>query len=125
MLFTMSHVQHMCKLVHNQSLRQGKAKQLCLNTTPFFPKRKRRAVPGAIRTRDILRVRQTLYQLSHRGSSAGQAELYTRQRASLLMNSISVVRSMCGSMYVYVYMYMYIYIVHSERVRSDIVRGEE
>ena len=27
-----------------------------------------------IRTRDILRARQTLYQLSHRGSSAGQAE---------------------------------------------------
>ena len=39
-----------------------------------FPKRKRRAASGGIRTRDVLRARQMLYQLSHRGSSAGQAE---------------------------------------------------
>ena len=51
----------------------------CKATTPkdnssFFPKRKRRATSGGIQTCNILRARQTLYQLSHRGSSAGQAE---------------------------------------------------
>ena len=40
----------------------------------FFPKRKRKASSGGTRTRDILCTRQTLYQLSHRGSSAGEAE---------------------------------------------------
>ena len=43
--------------------RQSKA------TTPednsIFPKRKRRAASGGIQTRDVLRTRQTLYQLSH------------------------------------------------------------
>ena len=43
-------------------------------TTPednsFFLKRKRRAASGGTRTRDVLRARQTLYQLSYRGSSA-------------------------------------------------------
>ena len=34
----------------------------------------RRAASGGIRTHNVLRTRQTLYQLSHRGSSAGQAE---------------------------------------------------
>ena len=48
-------------------------------TTPkdnssFFPKRKRRAASGGIQTCDILCARQMFYQLSHRGSSAGQAE---------------------------------------------------
>ena len=61
--------------VHEQSvieIRQSKA------TTPednsFFLKRKRRAASCGTRTRDVLHTRQTLYQLSHRGSSAGQAE---------------------------------------------------
>ena len=40
----------------------------------FFSKRKRRAASGGTRTRGVLCSRQTLYQLSHRGSSAGQAE---------------------------------------------------
>ena len=40
----------------------------------FFLKRKRRVASGRIRTRNVLRARQTLYQLSHQGSSAGQAE---------------------------------------------------
>ena len=40
----------------------------------FFSKRKRTAASGGIRTHDILRSRQTLYQLSHQGSSAGQAK---------------------------------------------------
>ena len=58
--------------MNNQSLRQGKA------TTPkdnsFFPKRKRRAASGRIQPCDILCTKQMLYQLSHQGSSAGQAE---------------------------------------------------
>ena len=58
--------------MNDQSLR--KAKQLCLKTTPFFPREKEELFSGGIRTRDILRARQTLYQLSHRGSSAGQAK---------------------------------------------------
>ena len=40
----------------------------------FFPKRKRRAASGGTRTHDVLRSRQMLYQLSHRGSLAGRAE---------------------------------------------------
>ena len=35
-----------------QSLRQGKARQLCLKTTPLFPKKKRRAASGGTQTRD-------------------------------------------------------------------------
>ena len=35
-----------------QSLRQGKARQLRLKTAPLFPKRKRRAASGGIRTLD-------------------------------------------------------------------------
>ena len=44
------------------------------NNSSSLPKRKRRAASGGIQTRDVLRARQMLYQLSHRGSSAGQAE---------------------------------------------------
>ena len=41
-----------------QLLRPGRAKQLRLRTTPlFFPKRKRRAASGGIRTGNILRAR--------------------------------------------------------------------
>ena len=50
-------------------------RQLRLRTTLlFFPEEKKKSCSGGIRTRDILRARQTLYQLSHQGSSAGQAE---------------------------------------------------
>ena len=45
-------------------------KQLRLKTTLFFQEKKK----SWIRTRDVLHARQMLYQLSHRGSSAGQAE---------------------------------------------------
>ena len=40
----------------------------------FFFQRKRRAASGGTRTRDVLRSRQMLYQLSHQSSSAGRAE---------------------------------------------------
>ena len=47
-------------------------------TTPednsLFFRGKRRAASGGTRTHDPLRSRQMLYQLSHRGSSAGQTE---------------------------------------------------
>ena len=75
--------------------RQSKA------TTPkdksFFFKRKGRAASGGIRTHNILHTRQTLYQLSHRGSSAGQAEsLQGKGRLSPdgQGNSISVVSTL-------------------------------
>ena len=42
----------------------------------FFSGGKRRAASGGTRTCDVLRARQTLYQLNHRGSSAGQAESF-------------------------------------------------
>ena len=74
-----------CAQMNYQSLRLGNAKQLHLKTTPFFLKKKIRAASGGTRTRDILHTRQTLYQLSHRGSSAGQAEsLSVMQRQSRL-----------------------------------------
>ena len=53
------------RCMNNQSLRQGKAKQLRLKTTPFSPKRKGRATSGRIRTHNILCTRQVLYQLNH------------------------------------------------------------
>ena len=49
----------------NQSTRQGIAKQLHPKTA---------AASRSIQTRNVLRTRQMLYQLSHRGSSAGQVE---------------------------------------------------
>ena len=57
----------------SQSTRQGKSKQLRPKTTPFSQE-KNGAASGRIRTCNILCTRQTLYQLSHRGSSAGQVE---------------------------------------------------
>ena len=65
----------------------------------FFLRGKKGATSGGIQTRDILRTRQTLYQLSHRGSSAGQAEsLKFMQGKGRLSpdgqgNSISLMRS--------------------------------
>ena len=51
----------------------------------LFLKRKRRAASDGTRTRDVLHTRQTLYQLSHQCSSAGQAEsLNVMQRQSRL-----------------------------------------
>ena len=70
---------------------------------PLFLKRKRRAASGGTQSRDVLHTRQTLYQLSHWGSSAGQAEsLNVMQRQSGLspdkqVNSISV----CITMHMY------------------------
>ena len=79
--------------IHERSVietRQSKA------TTPennsLFLKRKRIAASGGTRTRDFLHTRQTLYQLSHRGSSAGQAEsLDVMQRQSRLSPDKQVV----------------------------------
>ena len=56
-----------------QSLRQSQARQQHVympKENSFFP----RAASGGTWIREILRTRQTLYQLSHRGSSAEQAE---------------------------------------------------
>ena len=80
-----------------QSTRQGKVKQLRPKTNPFFFKRKGRAASGGTRTHNILHTRQTVYQLSHRGSSAGQAEsLQGKGRLSPdgQGNSISVVSTL-------------------------------
>ena len=74
--------------------RQSKATTLEDNS-----KRKRRAASDGIQTRNILCTRQTLYQLSHRGSSARQAESlkFIQGKGHLSPdeqgNSISVVRS--------------------------------
>ena len=100
--------------VHERSVietRQSKA------TTPednsFFPKRKRRAASGGTPTRDVLHTRQTLYQLSHRGSSARQAEsLNVMQRQSRL----SLINRVTLSQYMYMYMVvhtLYMYLVHA------------
>ena len=45
-----------------------------LEDNSFFSREKKWAALGRIRTHDILRARRMLYQLSHRGSPAGQAE---------------------------------------------------
>ena len=58
--------------MNDQSLRQRKATKPKDNS--LFLKRKRRAASGGIQTHDVLHTRQTLYQLSHQGSSAGQAK---------------------------------------------------
>ena len=74
-------------------MRQGKAKQLHLKTTPFLSKEKW-ASSGGIQTRNILCTRQTLYQLSHQGSPAGQAQsLELKQGKGRLGNAQYSVRS--------------------------------
>ena len=61
-------VDNRLKIIHVRVCSVIETRQLRLSTTPlFFPKRKRRAASGEIRTHDVLRARQTLYQLSHRG----------------------------------------------------------
>ena len=75
--------------VHERSVietRQSKATTLEDNS--LFLKRKRRAASGRTRTCDVLHTRQMLlvYQLSHQGSSAGQAEsffCYAKAKSSL------------------------------------------
>ncbi len=73
----------------------------CKATTPednsFFPKKKRTA-SGGTQTHGILHTVQMLYQLSHQGSPAGQAESFKRCLSP--GNSNSVLRGM--------YMYMYV-----------------
>ena len=64
---------YMYMYMYVQLLRQSKARQLRLRTTTVFSEEKKGAAWGGIQTRGILRARQTLYQLSHWGSSAGQA----------------------------------------------------
>ena len=68
-----THVMCVCAhvLVVNET-RQSKATKPENNS--FFLKRKWRTASGGIWTRNVLCTRQTLYQLSHKGSSAGQAE---------------------------------------------------
>ena len=53
----------MYEYMSDQSLRPGKAKQLHPKTTPFSQENKR-AASGGIQTCDVLRTRQTLYQLN-------------------------------------------------------------
>ena len=66
-----------------QSLRQGKARQLCLKTTPLFPKRKRRAASGGTRTRDVLRTKN----LSHRSRQLSWAgRIFKGKGVSSLIN---------------------------------------
>ena len=69
-----------------QSLRQGKQGNYTVRQLLLFPREKRRVASGGIRTRDVLRTRQTLYQLSHRSSSAGQAESLKGNGISSLIN---------------------------------------
>ena len=104
--------------VHERSVietRQSKA------TTPednsLFLKRKRRAASGRTQTRNILHTRQTLYQLNHRGSSAGQAEsvrLYAlRALKSMLCKGVHCTLAQCcmgllsGSEHVHVHVFHY------------------
>ena len=54
-----------CKLIQRDKVSKA--------TMPKYNSLKWAASSG-IQARDVLRARQTLYQLSHRGSSAGQAE---------------------------------------------------
>ena len=69
---------YMCHKTHERSVietRQSKATTSEDNS--LFLKRERRAASGGTRTCDVLHTRQTLCQLSHRGSSAGQVESFT------------------------------------------------
>ena len=85
--------------MNDQSVETRQSKATTPEDNSFFLKRKRRAASGGTQTCDVLHTRQTLYQLSHRGSSAGQAKsLNVMQRQSRLSpdkqgNSISVLWS--------------------------------
>ena len=102
--------------MNDQPLRQGEAKQLHLKTTPFFSiLRKRRAASGRTRTHDVLHTRQTLYQLSHQGSSAGQAEsLNVMQRQSHLSPDNRLTLSQY-SMYIYPSILLYMYCTYTPK----------
>ena len=74
-MYTYVHVSVCYVLVHERSVIETRqCKAAAPEDNSLFLKRKRRAASGGIRTCDILCTRQTLYQLSHRGSSAGQAK---------------------------------------------------
>ena len=93
---------HHIKYMYVQLLRQGSARKLCPRTT-HFSKRKRRAASGGIRTCDVLRARQTRYQLSHRGSSAGQAK-----SLNVIQGQRHLFPDKWGNSFQYMYMYMYV-----------------
>ena len=80
----------------------------------LFLKRKR-AASGGTRTCDVLHTRQMLYQLSHRGSSAGQAEsliLCKGKVVSSLINRVTL--SQYCACVCKLYMYMYMYSLHTQ-----------
>ena len=64
----------MIQLHERSVIETSQSKATAPEANSHFLKRKRRAASGGIQTRDILCTRQKLYQLSYRGSSAGQAE---------------------------------------------------
>ena len=76
-------------------------KQLRLKTTLFFQEKKK----SWIRTRDVLHARQMLYHLSHRGSSAGQAESLNVMRGPDKHMYLCIIP---GLQYKGLYTYMYI-----------------
>ena len=96
-------------------------------TTPednsLFFQRKRRDASGRTPTRNVLRSRQMLHQVSHRGSSAGRAEslkfiqgkwhlspdkqVYSTSAFNAVYMYMYTAASMWTVMYMYMYMCMY------------------
>ena len=75
---------HTYMYIHERSVTETRqSKATTAEDNSLFIKRKRRAASGGIQTRDILCTRQTLYQLNHRGSSAGQAKSLAKAKSSL------------------------------------------
>ena len=72
--------------------RQGKA------TTPencYFCQEEKEAASGGTRTRNILHAVQMLYQLSHRGSSAGQAESLKVMQVQRYLSPVVISKQKC------------------------------
>ena len=65
---------YMYVYMYNQLQRQGKCKQQCPKTTLFFPREKEELPRAGLEPATFCVLGRLLYQLSHRGSSAGQAE---------------------------------------------------
>ena len=87
-------------------MRRSKATTCVPEDNSFFSEEKKKS---GIPTRDVLRTRLTLYQLSHRGNSVGQAEsLNVIQGQSRLFpdkqgNSIQYCRAGQGNLHVHVH----------------------
>ena len=85
----------------------------------FFSQRKRRAASGGTQTRDVLRSRQMLYQLSHRSSSAGRAESLKFIQGKW---RLSLINRVTQPQHVHVYVYVTVLYLHCKNFNVNLTK---